>query len=373
MLRPPVTRRPHQLGKLLVAHWYHGRCQVRHASTYALDADQALQPVDLLEHKLRVSTCGALYREWRKTRREYRNAPVDGIEIDMNFICSRMTDEGTLAETGRPLAVLLHGAPGSYRDFTENLIPRLLSRGVDVLAPNYPDMAFSLRNKFYWHTVEERTTLLRDFFRQLGIRRINTLIAHSASVYPSLRLLTEGEAGPKIDSLVFLAPNSHITPNSLKPAWLTGWLMQAYRNSLLRPLVSALVLFGCYSGLLPVKPVVQDALLSLTTYKLSGFDKGGEKLLEAVARRRLPTLVAISENDRLLTYEALMGVCTVLGASTGDVWHYDRDSQLVTPGTAGSWLKVLSFKQGSHYPFVRHPDVCADEIVLLLQKIGALR
>ncbi|KAK8782747.1 hypothetical protein V5799_015913 [Amblyomma americanum] len=258
MLRPPVTRRPHQLGKLLVeAHWFHGRCQVRHASTYALDADQALQPVDLLEHKLRVSTCGALYREWRKTRREYRNAPVDGIEIDMNFICSRMTDEGTLAETGRPLAVLLHGAPGSYRDFTENLIPRLLSRGVDVLAPNYPgellffcvnflvachfeharigwrtkNMAFSLRNKFYWHTVEERTTLLRDFFRQLGIR------------------------------------------SSLKPAWLTGWLMQAYRNSLLRPLVSALVLFGCYSGLLPVKPVVQDALLSLTTYKLSGFDK----------------------------------------------------------------------------------------------------
>ncbi|XP_077517075.1 uncharacterized protein LOC144127936 isoform X2 [Amblyomma americanum] len=357
MLRLLAVRRPHQLGKLLIeACCLHGRCQALHASTYVLDAAQAAQPADLVEHQLRVSTCGALYREWRKTRREYRNAPVDGIEVDMNFICSRMTDEGTYVETDRPLAVLLHGAPGSYRDFTENLIPRLLSRGVDVLAPNYPDMAFSLQNKFYWHTVEERTALLRDFFKQLGVRRIDTLIAHSASCYPSLRLLTEEETAPTINSLVLLAPNSHVTPRPF-----------------LRPMVSALLLLGCYSGLVPLRPVPQDVVLSLTTYKMSGFDKGGEKLLEAVARRRLPTLVAISENDRLLTYEALMGVCTVLGASAGDVWHYDRNSQLVTPGTAGSWLKVVNFKQGSHYPFIRHPDVCADEIVQLLKKIGALQ
>lgn len=150
-------------------------------------------------------------------------------------------------------------------------------------------------------------------------------------------------------------------------------MIQAYRSSLLRPLVSALVLFMSHSGILPVKPVVQDIVLSLTTYMWSGFNKGGERLLEAVARKQIPTVVAICENDRLLPYDVLMAVCTVLGASPEDLWRYSKEGQLLATGTSESWLKVLSFENGTHYPFVRHPDICADEIVQLLQRIGALR
>lgn len=351
-------------------------CKERHvlwASTYTLTATERVpSPGFLSEHVLRVTTCGDLYREWRQTRGHYRNAPADGIDVDVPFVCSRMTEEGSYVETGQPLAVLLHGAPGSYRDFSENLIPRLQAQGVDILAPNFPDMAFSLRNKFFWHTVEERTALLRDFFKKLGVNRIDALVAHSASVYPSLRLLLEGNGGPKIKSLVLLAPNSHITPQALKPLWATDWMIHSYRNSFLRPLVSGLVLFMCYCGLKPTKPVVQDVLLSLTTYKLSGFDKGGEKLLEAVAQRKLPTLVAIGKNDRLLSYRVLMGVCSALGARPEDLWHYDKQGKLLTPGTSGSWLKVLSFEHGTHYPFVKHPDICADEIVDMLQRMGIM-
>lgn len=354
---------------------FHTRNHVLRPTAYALNADEGSRAVDVVETRVRLSTCGDLYREWRKARPAYRNAPTDGIEVDVDFVCSAMSaDQSSFVETGRPLAVLLHGAPGSYRDFSENLTPRLLERGVDILAPNFPDMAFSLRNKFYWHTVEERTTLLRDFFKKLGVRRIDTLISHSASIYPSLRLLVEsGGDGPKIDSLVLLAPNSHVTPNVLKPAWMTELMIQAYRNSLLRPLVSALVLLLSYSGIVPLKPVVQDVLLSLITYKLSGFNTNGQRLLETVASNEIPTLVAISENDRLLTYDVLMAVCTVLGASAKDIWRYGKEGQLLATGTSESWLKVLSFEKGTHYPFVRHPDICADEIIQLLQRIGALR
>ncbi|KAH6920917.1 hypothetical protein HPB50_028093 [Hyalomma asiaticum] len=324
---------------------FHTRSRVLRPTAYALNADEGSRAVDVVENRVRLSTCGDLYREWRKARPAYRNAPTDGIEVDVDFVCSAMSaDQSSFVETGRPLAVLLHGAPGSYRDFSENLTPRLLERGVDILAPNFPDMAFSLRNKFYWHTVEERTTLLRDFFKKLGVR--------------SLRLLVEsGGDGPKIDSLVLLAPNSHVTPNVLKPAWMTELMIQAYRSSLLRPLVSALVLFLSYSGIVPLKPVVQD---------------NGQRLLETVASNEIPTLVAISENDRLLTYDVLMAVCTVLGASPKDIWRYGKEGQLLATGTSESWLKVLSFEKGTHYPFVRHPDICADEIIQLLQRIGAL-
>lgn len=344
------------------------------STAYSLNVDEGSHAVYLPENWLRLRTCGALYQKWRKERPAYRNAPADGIEVDVRFVCSAMSaDQSSFVETGRPLAVLLHGAPGSYRDFSENLTPRLLRCGVDVLAPNFPDMAFSLRNKFYWHTVEERTTFLRDFFKKLGVRRIDTLVSHSASIYPSLRLLVENGDAPTINSLVLLAPSSHVTPSILKPVWMTELIFRAYRNPLLRPLVSALVLFMSYSGIVPVKPVVQDLLLSLTTYKLSGFDKDGERLVESVAVKQIPTLVAISENDRLLGYNVLMAVCTVLGASPKDLWRYGKEGQLLAAGTSGSWLKVLSFEKGSHYPFVRHPDICADEIIQLLQRIGALR
>ncbi|KAH7954748.1 hypothetical protein HPB49_021459 [Dermacentor silvarum] len=371
-----IRRRPLQRGGqlALLCCQFHTKSHVLRSTAYALDAEEASQAPDLVENRLRLSTCGALYQEWRKARRQYRDAPTDGIEVDVDFVCSAMSaDQSSFVETGRPLAVLLHGAPGSYRDFSENLTPRLMGRGVDVLAPNFPDMSFSLRNKFYWHTVEERTALLRDFFKTLGVRRIDTLVSHSASIYPSLRLLVENGDAPKIDSLVLLAPNSHVTPALLKPLWMTECMIQAYRFPVLRPLVSTLVLFMIHSGIMPVKPVVQDIVLSLTTYMWSGFNKGGERLLEAVARKQIPTVVAISENDRLLSYDVLMAVCTVLGASPEDLWRYNKEGQLLATGTSENWLKVLSFENGTHYPFVRHPDICADEIVQLLQRIGALR
>ncbi|XP_077560247.1 uncharacterized protein LOC144175073 isoform X2 [Haemaphysalis longicornis] len=331
MLRLLFGQRSRQIGGGLVAGLrpcFLPPSKQRHfrwASTCTLTAADQDGPGFLSEHVLQVNTCGDLYREWRKTRQHYRHAPTEGIDVDVPFVCSRMTEEGAYVETGRPLAVLLHGAPGSYRDFSENLIPRLQARGVDILAPNFPGSTPWLP------TVRQSTRACGYCWKGMG--------------------------GPRV----------------LKPLWATDWMIESYRNSFLRPLVSGLVLLACYFGFRPNKPVVQDVLLSLTTYKLSGFDRGGEKLLEAVAQRQLPTLVAISKNDRLLCYRVLMGVCSALGASPEDLWYYDKEGKLTTPGTSGSWLKVLSFEHGTHYPFVKHPDICADEIVHLLQRMGIMR
>lgn len=128
-----------QLAEVLMRCQFHTRSRVLRPTAYALNADEGSRAVDVVENRVRLSTCGCLYREWRKTRPAYRNAPADGIEVDVDFVCSAMSaDQSSFVETGRPLAVLLHGAPGSYRDFSENLTPRLLERGVDILAPNFP-------------------------------------------------------------------------------------------------------------------------------------------------------------------------------------------------------------------------------------------
>ncbi|CAN7999104.1 unnamed protein product, partial [Ixodes hexagonus] len=297
-------------------------------SAQAVTAD--VEP-ELTEHHISVRTCGPLYRQWRQTKSWYRNAPEDGIVVDVPFIFTRW-DNGVGAETRRPLAVILHGAPGTYRDFSENLIPRLCAGGVDVLAPTFPDLRFSIRNKFFWHSIEERTALLMDFLRQLDIARIDVLVAHSAAIFPSLRILLERqEPVPAVKSLALLAPNSHVTPSVLKPRWLKGWMAESYRSAALRPLIGAVLLSSCYLGLIPVKPEVHDAMLSLITYWKSGYHEG-DKLLEAVARMKIPTLVAISKNDRLLSYSVLVEVCTALGASEQDMWHFDGNEQIRRSG-----------------------------------------
>ncbi|KAM7292071.1 hypothetical protein ISCGN_025335 [Ixodes scapularis] len=271
-----------------------------------------------MERRISVRTCGPLYRQWKQTKSWYRRAPEDGIEVDVPFVFTRR-DDGGGAETRRPLAVLLHGAPGSYRDFSENLIPRLCAE----------DLRFSIQNEFFWHSIEERTALLRDFLRQLGITRIDALVAHSAATFTSLRILLERqEPVPTVKSLVLLAPNSHITPSVLKPRWLKNWMAESYRNEILRPFVKAIILSSCYLGLSPVKPDVDNAMLSLITYCKSGY-REGDKLLEAVARMKLPTLVAISRNDRLLSYSLFLEVCAVLGASEGDMWHFDGEGRML--------------------------------------------
>lgn len=58
----------------------------------------------------------------------------------------------------------------------------------------------------------------------------------------------------------------------------------------------------------------------------------GDKLLEAVARMKLPTIVAISRNDRLLSYSLFLEVCAVLGASEGDMWHFDGEGRMLRSG-----------------------------------------
>lgn len=339
-------------------------------STSALGADDV---TDLKEHRVSVRTCGALYRQWKQTKPEYRDAPEDGVVVDVPFVFTRRNDV-VGSNTRRPLAVLLHGAPGSYGDFSGNLIPKLHAAGVDVLAPNLPDVAFSLRNKFFWHSVEERTALLTDFFKEMGIEKIDTLVAHSAAIFPSVRIaLAEPGEAPVVKSLALLAPNSVVTPNTIEPLWLTRWMVRSYQHSpLLRPLIGAIIICSHAMGLTPQKPVVQDVMTSLTTYTRSGYLESGKQLLEAVAHRRLPTLVAISKDDRLLKFPVLLAVCTTLGASEEDMWCFDDEGKLQRSGKQDSWLRAVCFEKGSHYPFIRQPDVCADEILQLLRRIQSL-
>ncbi|XP_064482650.1 uncharacterized protein LOC135395345 [Ornithodoros turicata] len=330
-------------------------------------ADRIIGEIGLKQHAVDVRTCVDLYNEWRHTKPFYRNAPDNGIVVNVPYV-STLTDDACSSESP-PLAVLLHGAPGSFWDFSDNLIPTLRGQGVDILAPKLPNLAFSAKNTFFWHTVEERTALLKDWLMQLGVKRIDTLVAHSAGVYPAMRIILEGVA--EVKSLVLLAPNSHLSPRAVEPIWLTSRLVSAYKYPSLRPWIRPLIWTLLHIGPAPLKPVIDDVMLSLITFMESRY-KEGDKLLKQIAERHLPTLVIISKNDRLLQYKTLTAVCEVLGRSEEDFWCYDDDLHLISKGTQDSWPKVVCFDKGTHFPFIRYPDICGREVVELLGRIGSL-
>lgn len=103
---------------------FHTKSPVLRSTAYALNAEEASQATDLVENRLRLSTCSALYQEWRKARREYRNAPTEGIEVDVDFVCSAMNaDQSSFVEVSgkcRWLGLLVTSSPVSVGEMASS-------------------------------------------------------------------------------------------------------------------------------------------------------------------------------------------------------------------------------------------------------------
>ena len=83
-----------------------------------------------------MRTCAQLYRKWRNTRFRYRNAPVNGIDVQVEYVDVFPLKRDSSSPS--PLTALcLHGAPGSHQDF-RHLIGHLTSKNIRVIAPNFP-------------------------------------------------------------------------------------------------------------------------------------------------------------------------------------------------------------------------------------------
>ncbi|KAK8783618.1 hypothetical protein V5799_010016, partial [Amblyomma americanum] len=115
--------------------------QVLEPGTAALKKQPApLEPPEwpYNEHTVKVHTCAKLYQDWRKWKPGYQNAPAKGIEVDLGYLHTGL-DKPAAQREGRPTVLLLHGAPGSYRDFTQ-LVPFLDSQGATVISPRWPGL-----------------------------------------------------------------------------------------------------------------------------------------------------------------------------------------------------------------------------------------
>ena len=96
--------------------------------------DNKQNPSDLIPVKhITIQTCGPLYTEWRETRKPYAGAPKEGLTFNVEYVDTKEFTNNDKA----PVVLALHGSPGSHKDF-HPLINHLASKGVRLIAPNFP-------------------------------------------------------------------------------------------------------------------------------------------------------------------------------------------------------------------------------------------
>lgn len=324
------------------------------------------------DRNITVTTCADLYKSWRGTRRGYSSAPTSGLPVPLSFVHTGLdrteragpTPDSSTKTRRRPLVVILTGAPGCYRDFA-NLIPFLDRHGVDVVSPTWPDLAFSRDTGCWWHSSEEKTNLALDFLKAVGVQEADMLVAHSSGTYPAVRMLCR-EDGLKVKSLVLLAPAGYSQINVMRPEWFTEFLGRLYKKPLTQRVVNAMAFAFLMVTRHPLRSHVDNTLLAMKA--MLHADKAQfKKDAETLAARKLPTLVAISDNDKLIDLPVSLETVGILGGSPDSTWYYDYDKQLKKPGNGNGPVKTLRFENGAHHVFTRCAEVINEEILNLLK------
>lgn len=147
--------------------------------------NQQLNP----KRQVKFKTCADVYDHWRSCKKRlYRKAPKDGVEFQVDYIDTGLS----LSEEQRakaPIALALHGAPGSYHDYAL-LINHLSQQDVRVIAPNFPEYIATVKTKvLFRHSADEKAAYLRDFLKAINVNKIDLLVSHSSAIFPTLLIL----------------------------------------------------------------------------------------------------------------------------------------------------------------------------------------
>lgn len=320
------------------------------------------------ELHVEVRTCGQLYEKWRKEKR-YWKVPDGNLYFKIAYIdtavdCFRENRDGK--NNSKPVAVALHGAPGLYGDFA-SLTSHLHANGVRVVIPKLPDFSV-YKPGIFRQSAEEKAELIKDFLKEINLTKIDMLICHSGSVYPALRLCVEKDL-PEIRSLAMLNPGAFSIVRAITPYKILRFIVQLSEFPVG---LKFLEFVGTY--LLKIVRVrvrldnFMDPLLSATTMCHSDFPKA-KGHFEIIKSQKTPIFFAFGEDDKLIDGPKSYDTAYLLGATDEDVFHYDQNGKLDHLGVETPFLKVMAFKEGSHYVFWKHPEIINEAITSFLFKV----
>ena len=99
---------------------------------------RSLSSLARYEDSIQFKTCSQVYSTQRDNYL-FKRCPPEGITVDIKYI-----DTGARSSSSQPTVLALHGAPGTYGDFSA-MANYLTARGVRVIAPNFPNITYTDR------------------------------------------------------------------------------------------------------------------------------------------------------------------------------------------------------------------------------------
>ncbi|GFU18593.1 uncharacterized protein NPIL_372641 [Nephila pilipes] len=313
-------------------------------------------------------SCENIYEKWKKQRKFYR-IPKSGIFANIHYVD---TFEPKSNNDGKqPLTVMcIHGIPGNYGVFS-HLIKALADNGVRVIVPNFPGTLFlpgKHKKELFRHSVEEKAQVFKDFLKALNVSEVDCIVAHSSGIYPALQLVLDPAL--KVKCQVFFNTGGHKATVTMKPYWIIWTCTYLYLNPLGRIFIQKAGRFIMkYILRTPIRDDNIDGIsLLAVTMIFSQFWKTKEIFID-IAKKSIPTLYCFSEDDKVVEKELTYEILSLLGASKENVNYYDEEGTIKKKGRDLPWLKLLSFKEGSHYVFRKHPEICNEKVLELLKQI----
>lgn len=95
-----------------------------------------------------------------------------------------------------------------------------------------------------------------------------------------------------------------------------------------------------------------------------------QESLEKLKEQKVPVLMVISENDKLVDTEISHEMAAIIGATRDNYSVYNQYSVIEKERTDKSFPRIAVLPEGGHYSFVHHPKVIESEINSFLQLLN---
>lgn len=264
------------------------------------------------------------------------------------------------------IALLIHGTPGSYHDYY-NQITYLTEKGIRVIAPTYPSYRFVHKTKRqYRHSLEDRAKFTRDLLQFLQIKKVHLLVSHSSALFPALHLSCYNP--PEIGSLALVNPAALRLSNVVRPLWLHKILV--YGGFYLPTYFALRLMFPLIQLVSPTIIDDVDHVFHAVTTVLTADFKNVQAMAKIIKDKRLASLLIYSLNDKLFEPTVYAHFLNQLGVQKTDVWAYDEKGTLETKGVTDAWIKILELKNGTHYSQWKYPDIVNKALFDLINKVN---
>lgn len=317
-----------------------------------------ISPENIFTRPLRI--CGQLYQSF-KDQTAYRNAPVEGVSVTASYF----DNLHLLQSNPKSTLLMLHGAPGSHKDF-EPLINQLTQRNHRIIAPDFPGLELSRVTKYmYRHSPEEKSDFTKELLKQLKIREVDMLIAHSSAAFIAANLSTA--SFPQIKSLGLMNPVGFELIPQMKPYFLWRFLKvlwdSGHENIVYKATETAMSLKSNPFSVEDLEGAMEGGLAQMNVDR----DKLRKQFYQ-IKKAQTPVLYVYSENDKVMPKALNHKLIRYLGKHESRADVYDKSGKLVSLESSDGPAEVIKFSNGGHFTFKKNAEVVTDAIINFVEK-----